>query len=235
MRSCLIQVFIAIAIVFCLLWFALPLGVSALATGALNAGGFSGTDTKVEVSASPPPLLLTGHADRVHITSTQVSMGDLHAANVDVTLGDVELLSRKMKTVTGTLGGVRVAAPDGQPVMLDLVTLNGSATATTATATMTIATAEALAEAELKAQTGVVGSVSLKSPNKVTLTISGKSQSGRLETTNGNLLLIPNIGLLAPITLIAPGSGNPFHVTAVQIGTDTVTIVGTIDVEQLLS
>jgi hypothetical protein len=235
MRSCLIQLIVLIAVVFCLLWFALPYGFSALATGALNASGFSGTDTKVEVSANPPPVLLTGHADRVHITSKQASMGDLHAATVDVILGDVQLLSRKMATVTGTLTGVRVAAPDGQPVVLSVVTLNGSATATTATASMTLQTAQALAESELKAQTHFVGKVALAAPDKVTLTIAGKSQSGRLVTANGMLLLVPSGSGLPTVTLIAPGSGNPFRVTAVQIGQSGVAIVGTLDVEALLS
>jgi hypothetical protein len=235
MRSCLIQLIIAIAVVFCLLWFALPWGVSALATGALNSSGFSGTDTKVEVSANPPPLLLTGRADKIHITSNEASMGDLHAATVDVTLGDVQLLSRNFDNVSGTLTGVKVLAPDGQPVVLESVTLLGPSTTTTATASLSLATAQSLAAAELKAQTGIVGTISLTSPDKVTLTISGKSQSGRLATSNGSLLLIPNSSFLPPVTLIAPGSGNPFRMTSVQIGATSVTFVGTIDVEKLLS
>ncbi|MGD0861477.1 MAG: hypothetical protein ABSA21_01790 [Candidatus Limnocylindrales bacterium] len=235
MRSCLIQLVVLIVVAFCLLWFGLPIGVSALATGALNASGFSGTDTKVQVSANPPPMLLTGHADTVHITSSQASVGDLHAAGVDVILGDVELLSRTIGTVTGTLTGVQVAAPDGEPVTLDQVTLTGVATATTATASMSLAAAESLAESELKSQTGVVAKVALKGPDKVTVTIDGKSQAGRLVTSNGALLIVPNSDSLPTVTLIAPGNGNPFRVISVQIGPADVTFVGTIDIEQLLS
>jgi hypothetical protein len=235
MRSCLIQILIMLAVVFSLLWFVLPLGVSALAPAALNASGFTGTDTKVEVSANPPFMLLTGHADTIHIRSSQARMGDLYAAGVDVTLGDVELLSRKIGTVTGTLDGVLVLAPNGDPITIDKVTLAGSATATAATATLTIADAEALAESQLKSQTGIVAKVSLNGPNVVTVTVGGKSQAGRLVTSDGSVLLVPDGDTLPTAALIAPRSGNPFRVTLVNIGLTGVTLVGTIDVQNLLS
>ncbi len=235
MRSCLIQIVITVVVVFCLVWFGLPLGVSALATAALNATGFSGTGTKVEVSANPPFMLLTGHADTIRIRSSDARMGDLDAAGVDVTLGSVDLLSRNIGTVTGTMSGVRVAAPNGDPVPIDQVTLQGSAIATNATATLTIAEAEALVQSQLKAQTGIVATVVLKSPNLVTVTAGGKSQAGRLVTSNGALLLVPNGNTLPTVTLIAPGTANPLRVTSVSIGSANLTLGGTIDIQNLLS
>jgi hypothetical protein len=235
MRSCLIQTLLMLAIAFCLLWFGLPLGVSALATAALNATGFSGTNTKVEVAANPPFALLTGHADTVRIRSSEAKMGDLHATGVDVTLGDVELLSRNIGTVIGSLDGVRVAAPNGDPVLIDHVALSGSAIATTATASLTIAAAEALAESQLKSQTGITAKVTLQSPDVVTISVGGKSEAGRLVTSNGSLLLVPNGTQLPPTTLIAPDPGNPFRVTSVAIGSAAVTLIGTINIQNLLS
>ena len=99
MRSCLIQLLLTVAVIFALLWFGLPFGASWLATNALGAVGFSGTDTTVEVKANLPPRILTGYADSIHLTSTQVGVGDLHAANIDLTLGRVELFARKIGTV----------------------------------------------------------------------------------------------------------------------------------------
>jgi hypothetical protein len=233
--SCLIQILIMVAVVFCLVWFVLPIGVGALATAVLNSSGFSGTGTKVEVSASPPFMLLTGHADTIRIRSTQARMGDLHAGTVDVTLGQVDLLGRSFGTVNGTLGTVEVAAPNGDPVNIDSVTLKGTGQATTATATMGIAAAQALAESQLKAQTGIAGKVMLKGPNQVTLTVNGKSQAARLVVTNGSLILVPTSKALPSVTLIAPGVGNPLHVTSVNIGLANVTLVGTIDTQAMLS
>ena len=145
------------------------------------------------------------------------------------------MLSRKIGTVGGTLEGVRVAAPNGDPVAIDEVTLDGSATATTATCRMSVATAQALAESQLKTQTGIAARVVLKSPNLVTITVNGKSQSGRLLTSNGSLLLVPNGNTLPTVTLIAPGAGNPFRVTSVTIGLADLTLVGTINVQDLLT
>ena len=138
MRSCLIQLVILFAVAFCLLWFALPLGVGALVTGALNASGFSGADTKVDVSASPPPLLLTGHADKIHITSSQVSISDLHAAGVDVILRDVDMLGRKIGTVSGTLdnasGGNILCDPPANSDAYIIANLTNEGTITAASA-----------------------------------------------------------------------------------------------------
>jgi hypothetical protein len=233
MRSCLIQILIALVVVFLLLWFALPLAVGALATGALNAAGFSGTSTKVEVSANPPPMLLTGRGT-VHITSTQVSLSDLHAAGVDVTLGDVDLMSRKIGTVSGTLTGVQVAAPNGDAVSIDKVTLAGPANNTIATCSMSIAEAEALAESQLAAQ-GVEATVDLAAPNAVTFQVGGKSYAGRLVVSDGSLLLAPESKAMPTVLLIRPGSGNPFHVYSVAISATDVTLAGTIDIDELLN
>lgn len=233
MRSCLFQLLVLVAMVFALLWFGLPFGASWLATNALNAGGFSGTDTKVDVSAYPPPLLLTGHADSIHLVSSQVGMGDLHAAGLDLTLGEVELFSRKIGTVTGTLEGVRVATPDGQPLTVDTVKLSGAARTANAEMDVSMAEAQRLAVAQLKAL-GVAATVTLAAPNKVTVTAGGKSQPGRLEVAAGGLLLVPDGDSLPTVTLIAPGGGNPFRVSSVTIGADQLTLNGTIDVESLL-
>jgi hypothetical protein len=233
MRSCLIQLLILVAMVFALLWFGLPIGASWLATNALNASGFSGTNTKVEVSSDPPPLLLTGHADTIHLTSSQVGIGDLHTATLDLTLGQVELFSRRIGTVTGTLGGVRVAAPDGQPVTIDLVTLSGAASSATAEMDVSIAEAERLAASQLKSR-GIAATVALAPPDKITIAAGGKKQPGHLLVKDGALLLVPDGDSLPTVILIAAGGGNPFEITSVRIGADRVTLLGTIDLQALL-
>jgi hypothetical protein len=225
---------VVVALVFALLWFGLPIGVSALASGALNSSGFSGTDTKVAVSANPPLVLLTGHADAIHITSSDATLGSLKANTVDVTLGSVDLLGRTFGSVTGTLSGVQVAAPNGDPVNIDQVTLTGPGASTTATATMSTATAQALAQSQLGA-VGVVSRVSFKSPDVVVMKIASGTFTGRLVTANGSLILVPNSSTVPSVILIDPSGGNPFHADSVSIGPTGLTLVGTMDVEKLLS
>ena len=232
MRSCLIRLLIAAVVIFALLWFGLPFGASWLATNALGAAGFTGTDTKVEVSADLPPRILLGHADRIRLTSSQVSVGDLHAAAIDVTLSDVELINRAIGGVHGTLTGVRVPAPDGDPVTIDSATVDGSGTAATATLLVSTAEAERLAASQLKTKTGFDGTVKLAAPDKVTVTINGKSQPGHLVVKDGSLDLVLDSGV--SVTLIEAGTGNPFHFTSVAIGPNGVTLVGTMDLQTLL-
>jgi hypothetical protein len=229
----LIQLLVLVAVVFALLWFGLPFGASWLATNALNAGGFTGTDTKVDVSAYPPPVLLTGHADSIHLTSSQVGIGDLHAASLDLTLGKVELFSRQIGTVAGTLEGVRVAAPDGQPVTVDTVKLSGAASSASAEMGVSMAEAQRLAVAQLKSL-GIVATVTLAAPNRITVTAGGRSQPGRLVAVAGALVLVPDGDALPTVTLMEPGSGNPFQLSSVAIAADHLTLVGTIDVQTLL-
>ncbi len=233
MRSCLIQLTVELIVLFALLWFGLPIGAGFLATSALNASGFTGTNTSVDVSSNPPPLLLTGKADTIRIRSNSVFVGDLHASSMDVSLHDVELLSRKIGTVDGTLDGVRIAVPDGQPLTVDQVGIHGSAVAAAATLTVSAQTVADLAVTTL-AGDSIKASVSLQEPNVVTILVAGKKVTGSLAVSNGTLLLVSTTKVIPPIALIVPGSGNPFKLTSVAITGKNVTLGGTIDVQALL-
>jgi len=234
MRSCLIQLLLAVAVIFALLWFGLPFGAGWLATNALDAAGFTGTDTKVTVSADLPPRILLGHADEIHLTSTDASVGGLYAASIDVTLGEVELIDRTFATVSGTLSGVRVPAPNGDPVTIDNVTLDGAGTGANSTLTMSTAEAEALAVSQIKSQLGTQATVKLSAPDVMTITINGHSQTGHLVAPDGGLLLAFDSAALPTVTLIGAGHGNPFTFTSVIVTAGTVTLGGTIDLESLL-
>lgn len=234
MRSCLIQLLILIVVAFVLLWVGLPLGAGWLATNALNSSGFSGTDTKVDVSSNPPPLLLTGHADRIHITSTQASVGNLHAATLDFSLGNVSLLDRTVGTIDGSLTGVKVLAPDGKPVVVDTASVSGDATNAQATLKLAKSQVESLAAQQLKSQTGINATIALTGPNKVTVKVGGQSQPGTLVVKNGELDLIPDSSGLPTATLLKSGDGNPFTLKSVTIVGDVVTLTGVIDIQNLL-
>jgi hypothetical protein len=181
-----------------------------------------------------PPRILLGHADTIRLTSSQVGAGDLHAATIDVTLGDVELFDRTVGTVSGTLTGVRVPAPNGDPVTIETVALGGSGDAATATLTISSAEATSLVESQIEAQTGVAGTVKFAAPDKVTARINGKSEPGKLVVTAGALQLVPVSGSLPTVILLAAGGGNPFQLTSVAVSPAAVMLVGTIDVQSLL-
>jgi hypothetical protein len=234
MRSCLIQLLVLIAVVFALLWFGLPLGAGWLASNALNASGFSGTGTKVDVSSNPPPLLLTGRADTIHITSSQVSVGDLHAASLDFTLEGVSLLDRTIDTVDGTLTDVKMPSPDGKTVVAESASLNGPGTKAQAALNMSKSVIESLASQQLKSQTGISATVTLAEPNKVTVKIGSQSQTGTIQVRNNELDIVPASASLPTVALLKSSDGNPFMLTSVGISGNVVTLRGVIDVQALL-
>jgi hypothetical protein len=232
-RGCLVQILVIVAILFGLVWFGLPMAAGWVATNALKTAGFTGTDTSVTVEAHPPFLLLTGHADSVHVTSSGVSVGDLQAASIDITLGKVDLIGRTVGTVSGTLSGVTIPVTGGDPITAASVTLSGSASAAQATIELTMAQAQALAVAQLKAQ-GLTATVALKAPNVVTIKASGTTIAAHLEASDGILLLVPEQPGVPIVPLITPGNGNPFRVTGASISANGVTLTGTIDLQSLL-
>lgn len=234
MRSCLIQLLIALAVIFALLWFGLPFGASWLATNGLKAAGFSGTDTKVEVKAGLPPRILLGHADSIRLTANDVSVGDLHAATLDVTLFDVNLLDRSVSSVHGTLTGVRILAPNGDPLTIDTTVIDGNGTGASATMTISTANAEKLAMAQLKAQKQNVTSVKFGAPDVVTITISGHAKAGKLVVKDGAIQMVFTGITPSTVTLIDSGKGNPFRIASATVAEGVMTVVGTIDIQTLL-
>lgn len=234
MRSCLIQLLVMVAVIFALLWFGVPFGAGWIATNGLNAAGFTGTDTKVEVASNLPPRILLGHADTVRLTSTQVSVGDLHASAIDVTLSDVELVDRTIGGVNGKLTGVRVPAVNGGVLTADTVLLDGKGSDTAATMTVSSSEVAALAKTELKGWGVTASSVKLAAPDRVVLTVAGQTRTGHLVARNGALEI--NFTGMTPstITLIGVGDGNPFTFTSVSVQASAVTLVGTIDLQSLL-
>jgi hypothetical protein len=234
MRSCLFQLLVTVAVVFALLWFGLPFGASWIATNTLNAAGFTGTSTKVDVAAKLPPRILLGHADTVRLTSTQVSVGDLHASAIDVTLADVELIDRTIGSVSGTLTGVRVPADDGGVLTADSVVLAGRGTDANATLTVSSSEVATLAKTQLKGLGVTATNVKLTAPDDVTLTVAGQTRTGHLVTKDGALQVV--VASLTPkvMTLIETGNGNPFTFTSVKVSSASVTLVGTIDLQSLL-
>jgi hypothetical protein len=250
---CLLSLLLTVAVVVFVLWVTLPLAAGYLIMGTMSVGGFHGTDTKVDVQANPPLIILEGHADSVHLTATDVSVGDLQAGQVDLTLNDVAVISRHVGAVHGTFEQVTVrgAASPGQTttppdVMAQEVAVDGASNAAQATITMSGTQAASLAESELQTKTGVVATVTLKAPNIVDIKSGGHTQTARLvvppfgSPQAGSLELVPDGGALPTVVLMSPGSGNPFTFQTVVIGTDgtgaqTVTLKGTIDIQKLIS
>jgi hypothetical protein len=231
--GCLVRLLALLAFVAGLVWVALPIGAGWLVTNALGAAGFHGTATVVDVNSTPPYLLLVGHADTVRIRSNDIAVNGLRASTLDLRFGKVDLFSRSIGTVDGTLTGVQTEAADGEPLTIDAVTLTGSATATQATMKLSLAQAQSLAATQLAAR-GLPGTVALAAPDKVTITALGHSEQARLVVSDGSLIVVPATAGSTAIPLITPSASNPFRVTGVAVAPTGLTLTGTVDVAGLL-
>jgi hypothetical protein len=243
MRCCLLTLLTMVAVGVLALWFAGPLAAGYLIETGLGAAGFHGTNTRVEVSADPPLIILTGRADSVRLTATQVSVDQLRAGRVDLELDGVAVLSRHVDAVHGSFENVQLlAAPVAgqsqapQVVEVEKVTLNGPSDATVATIVMTGDQAIALARGQLYATTGVQAALSLQAPDVVFIKVGGHTDTAHLVVQKGALMLVSSG---ATVSLFKPGQQNPFYMTSAVIGTaaqggQILTLTGTIDVQSLL-
>jgi hypothetical protein len=100
-RGCLLSIGVFVVIVIGVLWFALPPIIGGLAVGALENAGVHGTGTRVDVGADPPLRLLFLEADRVHVTTTDASIRNIHADSVDVLLRGVSIGGRTFDFIEG--------------------------------------------------------------------------------------------------------------------------------------
>lgn len=233
-RSCLIQLVVLVVAAVAVLWLALPVAAGALALTALQAGGFSGTATSVDVAANPPLVLLVGHADRLRIRSTDASLGDLHAAGLDLTLADVDLFARRAVSIDGALSGVSLPAVDGATVTAARVSVHGLAGSAAAIAEVDTEGARELAVTALRVATGLSAGVTLTSPNRLSVAIPGRQVGARLVVESGALVLRPDSAALPVVTLLRPGAGQPFRLTGVSVTETGLALQGTIDVNALL-
>lgn len=234
MRSCLVQLGLAIVVILAVLWIALPIGAGFLALGALRAGGFSGSGTTVDVSASPPFTLLVGHADAVRLRSSDAAFGDVQAASLDLTFDDVNLFSRSFATVHGALADVGVPAVGGGLAVASSVTLAGPSGAVEASLLVPLEQAESLAATRLSAVVGEPAQVTFAAPDRVTVSVGGRSVGARLVVRQGSLVLAPDTSSLPAVSLVASGSGNPFTLSGVSIAADGLHLDGTADVSSIL-
>ena len=88
--------------------------------------------------------------------------------------------------------------------------------------------------AQLKAQKVTATAVTFAAPDKVTVTVGGKPIVGHLIVTNGALQVVIAAPKPVALTLIAAGNGNPIRLKSVAVGSSTVTLVGTMDLQSLL-
>ena len=228
-RGCLLTILAIGGIVLAVLWVALPPVMSGLAAAALTGAGVHGTDTRVEVGADPPLRLLFLEANRVRLTSTDTEIRNVHADSVDVTLRDVSIGGRTFRFIEGSLSGVRVTPDQGPVFAAERVQITGPAEAARVVITVDRNQVLDLVSSALGLPSSAVSrSVSLASPDRVTVTTPGGTVTGRLDVTPaGDLALLPSTGV--SVRLLSTGPNQPVRLQSVQIAGDVLELGGVIN------
>ena len=136
---------------------------------------------------------------------------------------DVEILDQTADAVDGRLTDVRIENIGGREVVLDAITIAGGGDDITATTTFPGRDVERLLADAAEAQLGTrPKSVSLSSPNRVTIDV-GFDVEGTLEVSeDGDLVLIVPDSPLADgeVVLLRGGEDLPIRLTGVRVTED---------------
>jgi hypothetical protein len=233
MRGCL-TLLILVATVLVASWLFLPTVAGEVVGGALGQAGFAGSPTNVTVTSDPPIELLAGHADRVVVHATDATYRELSAATVDLTLTDVSLINRTAGAVDGTLTGIRIRPASGHLLPVSSATLSGSGSAIQARLSLSLADVSAMASAAVTSMAGSAPSkVTLASPDRATIVVSGITVSGRVVVdAQGGLVFRPTGKgpvIVGPIDLLRPGPDMPLRIRTIQLTATGAILTATVD------
>jgi hypothetical protein len=216
MRGCLSIVVLAVAFILGATWF------------------FGSDVAAVTVAADPPFELLVGHADDVRINSEHATLDQFAAAQLDMTLTDVDLVSRRFAHVDGNLTDVTMHTSDDQTFRASTVKFSGDGDAAATTIRVDHETVVSMAIATIGHQLGVPASnVKLSAPNGISFSTGSSTIAGRLVIVDGGLAVSASLPGNPRIDLIRPTGGLRF--TSVSVRDDDLVLTAALNVEALLT
>jgi hypothetical protein len=232
MRGCLSVILIAAVFVAAGAWFGGEPVASALVSSGLAASGLDARRMDVSVEAEPPIIVATGRADRVTVEADDVDWNGLRARSLDLTLEDVDLLSRRAATANGRLIGVELPNAD-PPGSLATVEIEGPAADATATITIDGDTVEAMAIAAFEAKLGVEpDSATLEEPDVIRVRAGAIELAGSMEVApDGSVEVDTPLG---SVTVVEADPSQPFTLTDVAVEGDSLVLTGTVDLVDLI-
>ena len=155
MRGCLFTLMLGAIVVAFIVVVGLPALAGAVLTAGVSAAGLVADDTAVTVSSSPPTDLLGLHADTVLLTATDATFRGMRIGSLDLALGDVRILDRRMAVVDGELREVTIRTRDGRDLAVERMALLGSGDDITTTTLILNQEAENAVSAAIEADLGV--------------------------------------------------------------------------------
>jgi hypothetical protein len=198
----------------------------------LQGSGYSATTSTVTVQADPPIALLLGRADTVRIDAEGVAWRSFHAASMDLTITNVDIIGRRADAIQGTITGAELQTTESPPPTAD-VTIDGSASQATATIEVSAAAVDRVVQSAFERQLGVaIGSTTLAAPNIIRLSTPAGTVDGQLAVDpTGALVLGSPIGSM---TILSFDRSFPLRLSGVVGSPAGLRFTGRLDAEALL-
>jgi hypothetical protein len=222
---------IAAIFVLALAWIGGPVLAGTVVERSLAAAGFTAASKSVTVASEPPLEILAGHADRVVIDARDAGLRTLHAAQLSLTLTNVDLLGRRFGGIDASLDDALFTPAEGPAVAARSITVRGPANGATATIHVSEQVVEQLITDGIRQQTGLtVERVTLSAPNRVRFT-AGLSLDGRLAVDADGALVVVTSGETRFRLLKSPPE---VRLTSVSVADRDLVLVGTTSLGDLL-
>lgn len=232
MRGCLFVVIAAALVGSVAAWFGSPVLASAVVDAGLRSAGFASTTLTTTVTADPPPRLLLGHADSVRVQGDDVSFRTFHAAHLELTMADVDLVGRSFATIRGTITGAQVNTADNVPTTAD-VSIEGPASNAAAVIEMDGATVDRVIRSTLATQlSSPVVRTELVAPDLVRIVTPAATLEGRIVVDASGAIALENGLGRAPVLRLDPSF--PLRLRSATVVDGNLRIDATLDAERLL-
>ena len=232
MRGCLFVLVLAGLVLSAVAWFGSPLLASTVITAALNGAGYHAASSTVMATSDPPPKLLLGRADRVEIDGTDVDFRTFHAARLQLTLTNVDVVGRTAGEISGRIDGAELKTNDALPTTAD-VAIDGQASAAKATIVVDGATIDRLVKAAFVSRFGVTPtSTELVAPSTLRVGIPGATIEGSFSLDpDGGIALTTRLGSTSVFRF---DPSFPLKLTSVGVEAGSLRIEGVLDAEALI-
>jgi hypothetical protein len=232
MRGCLSVLILAAGLVLVVAWFGGPTLAGVLIERSLAGAGYTAAETSVTVSSDPPLEILAGHADRVTIHGTRATLRDLTAADLMLTMTNVDLVGGRFSRVDGQLSDVLIKSGDGSSVRARSLAVRGPANAAAATVRIDEAVIATLLGDAIKRETGLaVSGVSLSEPNRIRFS-AGVTISGRFDVAPDGSVTISGTSGSPRFTVFDPRED--LRLTTVAVAGSDLVLTGTTDLTNLI-
>ena len=219
--------FAAVAVAL-LVFVALPVIGGPILGAMVRDAGFAGEDLHVDVNLVGGGIF-SGRAESLHVLARNVAVPHGIVGDVDLTLEDVSAVDHTFSAISGTLHDVQVSGPDGIPVVVGIVDLDGPAASTQARGTISASDAERLVTATAAAAGVSVDSVKLGEGN-LKITSGGKTTNAQLRVA-GRALVLDQGG--KSTVLVQPAASEHWHLEDVSITPASIQVDLEVDVRAL--